>query len=214
MFKKTDYIVIAFICFLLGVFVVSQALASKKYQALTQPENNAVLALEVSKLTKDNSDLRNEVTNLTINLDAYKNSNESNKEALDLFSSDINRFSVINGEKAASGQGVLITINGALSTPQVVDLVNALKNIGVDVMSINEKRIIVNTDMAQFSGLSNYEIKVLGNSNLLKTAMERKGGIVEQITTKDIRFNIAEESSLAVPASGPQIKFKYAKIID
>ena len=213
MFKKNDYIVISIICFFLGIFVVSQIMATKKYKTLIQPENNEVLAIEVGKQTKVNSELRSEVKDLTAKLDTYKNSTESSQKAVELYKSDLGRLSIINGEVDKSGQGVVIAIAGKLGVPQVVDLINAIRNIGADIISINDKRILVNTSFNQFNGLDKYEIKVLGNSKLLKSAMERKGGIVEQISTKDINFNIEEKTELTVPA-GREIKFKYARIIE
>lgn len=213
MFKKSDYIIISIICFFLGIFIISQIMATKKYQNLIQPENNEVLAIEVGKQTKVNSDLRSDVKDLTAKLDIYKSSTESSQKAVELYKSDLERFTVINGEKEKTGQGVLISIDGSLSTPAVVDLINAIRNIGADLISINDKRILVNSYLNQFNGLSHYDIKVLGNSKLLKSAIERKGGIVEQISTKDIKFNVEEKTDLTIPV-GPTIKFKYSKIID
>lgn len=210
--KKTDYIILSVICFFLGIFLVSQYFSGKEYNKVIQPENNAVLALEVSKLTKSNAELRNEVQNLTSDLNSYNSSSESRKDAYDQYTADSSRLNTINGSLVETGQGVSIKVKGNLSTARIVDLINAIKNIGAEVISINEHRLVINTDLSQFSGMSYYEIKVLGNSNLLKTALERKGGIVEQLSSKDITFNIAEESSIVINKSDP-IQFKYAKII-
>lgn len=213
MFKKNDYIVISIICFFLGIFVVSQVMATRKYKTLIQPENNEVLAIEVSKQTKVNSELRSEVKDLTAKLDEYKSSTESSQKALELYKSDLSRLSIINGESEKSGQGIVVSINGKMGVPQVVDLINAIRNIGADVISVNDTRILVNSSFNQFNALDKYEIKVLGNSKLLKSAMERKGGIVEQIATRDISFSIEERTDLTVPA-GKEIKFKYSKIVE
>lgn len=212
MFKKTDYIIISIICFFLGIFLISQYYSGKEYKAVIQPENNAVLALEVSKLTKSNADLRNEVQNLTLDLETYNNSTESRQKSYDQYLIDSERLDNINGMTSKTGQGVVIQIRGNLTTPQIVDLVNAIKNIGAEIISINDKRLALNTTLDQFSNMQYYEVKVLGNSNLLKSAMERKGGIVDQITTKDINFVILERENIEIPA-GEQLKFNYAKVV-
>lgn len=213
MFKKNDYIIISIICFFLGVFLISQYFSTKTYQKVTQPENNAVLAIEVAKLTKTNSDLRREVQDLTQDLDGYRSSSLSRQEAFDQYTSDMERLDVINGVKGKVGQGVSINIEGALSAPQIIDLINAIRNIGAELMSVNGTRLTLNTDLSQFANNETYEIKVLGNSNLLKTAMERKGGIVEQITSKMITFEIIESDNIEIPA-GDTLKLNYARIID
>ena len=97
MFKKTDYVIISIICFFLGIFLISQFYSEKAYEKIIQPENNAVLALEVAKLTKSNADLRFEVQNLTLDLDTYKNSTESRQKSFDQYLIDSERFDNING---------------------------------------------------------------------------------------------------------------------
>jgi uncharacterized protein YlxW (UPF0749 family) len=193
--------------------LVSQYYSGKEYVKLSQPENNAVLAIEVAKLTKGNAGLRTEVEKLTSDLASYRNSSESSKKAYDQYLSDQERFGVINGTKSISGQGVIINVDGALVTPQVVDLVNAIKNIGAEIIEINGKRLVINTNLGQFSGQNHCEIKVLGNSALLKSSMERKGGIIEQIQTKDIGFSVTENNNIEIGTT-EAIRFKYAKIID
>jgi len=212
-FKKSDYIIFSIICFFLGLIIVSQFLSTNKYNYVIQPENNAVLALEVSKQTKVNADLRREVQDLTTVLEEYKNSAESNQKTNSLYLKDMERLAFINGEKSKIGQGVIVTINGDLSTAQLVDLVNAIKNIGADIISINDTRLTINTNLNQFVNRGNINLKVIGNSKLLKTAMNRKGGIVEQISSKDIAINIDEKTDLEIPTGKP-IQFKYSKIIE
>lgn len=214
MLKRSDYIIISIICFFLGIFFISQFYAGKKYEKVIQPENNAVLAIEVAKLTSTNADLRREVQDLTSDLDSYRNSSNSYKSALDKYQIDSNRLDSINGISSRSGQGIIIIINGRLLTPQVVDLVNALKNIGVEMIEINGEHLILNTDLGKFGGRSFYEIKVLGNSNLLRTAMERKGGIVEQIANKDIVFKIEESDNINISPTIAPFSLKNARIVN
>lgn len=212
MFKRTDYIIISIICFFLGIFLISQFYAGREYKKVIQPENNAVLALEVAKLTKSNASLRGEAQNLTSDLEVYKNSTESRQKSFDQYSIDSERLDNINGTTTKTGQGVEIVINGKLTTPQLVDLVNAIKNIGAEIISINNQRLMLDTSFNKFSGLSSYKIKVLGNGNLLKSSMERKGGIVDQISTKEISFTINESDNIEIPAGEP-LKFNYARVI-
>jgi len=213
MFKKSDTIIISIICFFLGIFLVSQYYSGEEVSKVTQPENSAVLALEVSKLTQGNANLRREVKDLTANLDSYRSSSLSSKKAYDQYLSDTEKFSLINGEMATSGQGVIINIEGNLVAAQIVDLVNAIKNMGSEVIEINGKRIILNTEVGQFSNQGHYEIEVLGNSTLLKSAMERKGGIVDQISAKDIVFNISASDNVGVGTAQP-ILLKYSRIVE
>lgn len=211
-FKKTDYVVISIICFFLGFFLISQVYAGRKYQKIIQPQNNEVFALEIAKLNNANADLRREIRDLTSDLNIYRNSSESKKEANEKYQSDVKRLDLINGAAPAAGQGTTIKIKGNLSSAEVVDLINAVKNIGAEAISINGERLVLQTDLAKYRNLGNYEITVLGNSKLLKSAIERKGGIMSQLLGKDISINVSETASLKI-AVGQTIAFKYAKIV-
>ena len=213
MFKKTDIVVVSAVALLLGVFVVTQFYSAKDYKKATEPQNNEVMAIEVANLTKANAGLRQEAVDLTQSLDSYKNASESSKKSQEAYLADIDRYDVINGLKRAEGQGVIVGVDGLLSSPQITDLINAIKNIGGELIAINGERIEINTYLAKYSGMKKYEIKVLGNGNLFKSALERKGGIVEQISNKDIHFSISEQTNLEVPV-GEAIKFNYAKIVN
>ena len=211
-FKKKDYVIISIICLFLGVFLVSQFYSSTEYRKVVQPENSETLALEVAKLTKTNSDLRQEVKSLTSTLDSYKDTSESGKKLYEKYLSDKELYDVIIGNAPKTGQGVSIMVTGSLGTTQIVDLINAIKNIGSGMISINGKRLVINTDLSQFSNKSDYKIDVLGNSKLLDSAIKRKGGILEQISTKDLKIDVVSSEEIYMPVGEP-FQFIYAKIV-
>lgn len=212
MFKKPDYILISIIGLFLGIFLVSQYYSTSNYKKVTQPQNNEVLAIEVAKLTKTNADLRSEIKKLTADLETYKSSSDSKKELYDKYLSDSQQLDIINGFSGKSGQGVVIQIEGGMTTAQIVDLINAVKNIGSELMMINGERVTLQSSFYKYSGMKSYEIKVLGNSRLLKSAIERKGGIMEQINGKDLKFSVFESDNIDI-VPGKNASFKYGKVI-
>lgn len=211
-FRKADKIILATIGFFLGIFAVTQFYSTQAIKKVAQPENNEVLVLEVAKLARTNADLRSEVKNLTVSLDGYNNSSQTAQEAMQQYQSDIIRYDNINSAKSISGQGVVITVDDMLLTPQIVDLVNAIKNIGYESIQINGTRLSINTNLGQFSGLPKYEVLVLGNSKLIKSALERKGGIIEQIATNKSKFSVDEKDNLGL-MEGKPLQLKYAKVV-
>lgn len=213
MVKKSDYIIISIICFFLGVFVYVQYKSSKQYNRVIQPETNAVLALEVSKLTATNSDLRSEVQKLTADLDTYQSSSSSEQKLFEKYQSDYEKYNILSGAEEAFGQGVIISIDGKMIAPQMVDLVNAIKNIGSSIISVNDGRILLNTDLGSLAGHDKYEIRVLGNSSLLSSALTRSGGIVDQISSKDMKIIVSEKDNVKIEGGEP-LNFIYARIIN
>ena len=212
MLKKTDYLVVFFICLFLGIFLVSQYFSGKQLAKVTQPESNEVLALEVAQYTKANADLRLDVQGLTSELDTYKNSSLSSSQAKQKYQQDLNQYDLINGALGQTGQGVIITIQNQLVVAQIVDLINAIKSIGAETISINDSRISLNSDLGIFAGRDSYQIKVLGNSQLLKSALERSGGIIEQISSKDMKISVTESDNISI-GSGEQLNYQYGRVV-
>ena len=98
------------------------------------------------------------------------------------------------------------------SQTQIVDLVNALRNIGTYLISINNQRITANFFIPNNYFSSPYEIKALGNKTVLESALTRKGGIIEQIAGDDkSKFEITTTDNLIIP-QGELIEFRFAKI--
>lgn len=214
MFKRPDYIAISIVCFLFAILVVIQVKSAKNYRNITQPETNAVLALEVARLTESNANLRTEVKSLTESLDKYKTSSANRQTAFAQYQNDSNRYDLINGATGTKGQGIIINVNGTLNLPEVVDLVNAIKNVGGELIAINDSRLVLNTSLYPYVNQSSLQFKVLGNSNLLQSSLQRKGGIIEQISSKDIKFNINKENELTIPPVKNGMQFKYARPIN
>ncbi len=212
MSKKLDYIIISIICFLAGILLVSNLYAAKNYKKVVTPENNAVLAVEVSKLTKSNAELREQVKKLTTNLDTYKNKAESEKNIIDQFDKDTRNLDSINGALPQSGQGVLIKIDSALNQAQSIDLINAIKNIGSVSIVINGERLVLNSQLSKYSSMKPCEILVLGNSTLLKSALQRKGGIIEQLSRENVKISVTDDEDITIPAGTP-VQFIYSKYI-
>lgn len=210
-FRKLDYVIASVVCFFLGIIIISQFFSGKEYKKIIEEDGSGVIALEVAKLTKTNADLRNEVSKLTVDLENYKNSAESRKASHDQYLSDLSRLDRINGEVAYTGKGIVVDVDGKLSTPQIVDLVNAIKNVGSESISVNDIRIVINSELSQFGGSDRYEIKVIGDDGLLKSALERKGGIIDQISTKDIHFSVFESDRIEMP-KGSVPRLLYSKI--
>lgn len=212
MFKRTDYIIISMTCFVLGIALMSQFYSSKSSKNLLQPENNDVLAVEIEKIAKTNSAMKINIAELTKKYnDILVSSNPENSYAR--YQEDMNKYDQDNGATPVSGQGAEININGTLSTAQLVDLTNALKNIGAEHISINEKRITLTTyiDSAIFS--TPYKVNALGNSNLLESALTRKGGIIEQIQSKNINAKVNKRNMITIPSGEIQV-FRNANILD
>ena len=213
MLKRSDYIALGIVCFVLGFIAISQYYASKNVNKLLQPENNEVMALEIEKVAKSNALLNNEVARLTQDLDDYKNSAGNLENSKQKMAEEMLDLSGQNGEIGLTGQGVVVQVSGNISTANLVDLINALKNIGAYAISVNGTRIMINSYISASSFSAPISISALGNSSVLESALKRKGGIIEQISNKNVNITVEKKNPVEILA-GIVINFNYAKIVN
>jgi uncharacterized protein YlxW (UPF0749 family) len=211
MFKKRDLIIFAVIAAALGFFVVRQYFASKEVRALVQPENNQVIAIEVARLTKSNSDLRQGIVDLENRINNYQKSVTDQSSSTETLNRDLKHYQEINGMLPVSGRGIILRINKKLTQPQQVDLANTIRNIGVNGFSMNGDRIGINYHFGLDS--SEYEIQVVGNPTLIRSALIRKGGFLDQLFPGGTEYSISENDNISLKTATP-INFIYAQPAD
>lgn len=196
---KREIIILALVSVLLGFLIVKQFYLTQSTEKLKKEEENALIAVEFSRLLKANADLRTEIDELTTSLEKYQKSLSERKSASEEIRKNIEKYKIIAGESKVIGEGVEIEILGDLTKEQLIDLINALKNIGIEAISINGKRLIISSFIKSTSdGLyfedkkleKPYRIQAIGNSSLLKESLERKGGIIQQIKEMDPAIEI------------------------
>lgn len=211
--KLKDKIIFISVAVVVGILLIRQYYAGAEARKLTQPETNQVLALEVAKLAKSNSDLRQEVVDTENKLNSYKKSASDLNATESAIDNDLQTYKNINGDSSLQGRGIVLTINHTLSQPQLVDLVNNIRNIGVDGFSINDLRVNNNTSFKAADNIKIYKVEMLGNPTLLKSALTRKGGFLDQIFPNATEYVLIEQDTLNL-AAGPTANFIYSKVIN
>ncbi|MCX6807108.1 MAG: DUF881 domain-containing protein [Candidatus Berkelbacteria bacterium] len=204
---RKDILIYSLICGILGALLVRQFYATKAVEKIKKGDKNQLLALEVSRLIKANDDLRSEIKDLGATSEKYQKSVEDRKSASEEVTKNLEKYQILAGVTKIDGTGVEIKIDGDVGQEQMVDLVNALRNIGVEGLSINNKRFVISSSfrfMADGLFLDNtklerpYTVITIGNAVLIKEALERKGGIIEQIksSSRDIKIEVIQKDKV------------------
>lgn len=197
--RKKDWLILSLAAVFLGVAITLQ------YSSLISPksiESNEVMALEIEKIVRTNSELKNQVSNITKKNQSYRDSLNDQSRLEEQINSELEELKVVNSHSNLSGQGVLITLSGRILEAQLVDLINAIKNIGCDGISINGERLTlysaINISKYPVSPIS---IEIVGNSSLIYSALSRKGGIVEQLQSRSIDVKIDNRDRITLVAA-------------
>lgn len=179
--KMGKNIIFFIVALLLGFVVIRQINAKQNVISIMDSSKTAVISQEVAELIKGNQKLRGEYATLeeqNINLSSASTDSNQTDETL---SKELSKLKIISGETSVSGQGVEITFKEDIEQTQIVDLINALRNIGIEALAIGAQRIIVNTPISSNLIAKNTKIEVIGNQDILYDSLLRRGGIIEQI---------------------------------
>jgi uncharacterized protein YlxW (UPF0749 family) len=181
MFLRKNLALIGVVGFILGFVIIQQFYLHEKITKNIQPESENNLALEVSELIKTNDELTKEVNDLTDQHGKLSRAAADASSANATLEENLNQYEIILGLTQVQGQGVEIIFNDKISSTQLVDVMNAIKNIGADAIQINDRRIIQNSSITEGFFYPPVSVKVIGNKDLLYEALVRPGGILDQI---------------------------------
>ncbi|TSC93341.1 MAG: hypothetical protein CEN89_124 [Candidatus Berkelbacteria bacterium Licking1014_7] len=184
------YLSLFAVSIILGYGIIMQVNVKAKLQETIDPKKTSVIALEVAELIKDNRALLSEQKELQEQRDKLFAGTSEKEESLAF---DLEKYKIVTGITKVQGQGVEIKIEKFLQTVQIIDIVNALRNIGIEAMSVNGQRIVVNTGITEENFSPPYTILAIGDARVLENALTRKGGIIEQIGAQakvEIKENI------------------------
>ncbi len=155
---------------------------------------------EIKILKDKNESLRREIADIERNIEDFSDQNL----ALQAVESQINRYMKLNGKTPIFGAGITVSIDGDISTPWVVDLVNAFSNAGAEAISVNGIRLVNGTlgfdtlprgqILLNGSILSTpYIFNVIGEPSDMISILELPGGIFSRLSSAIPELTIVTE---------------------
>jgi uncharacterized protein YlxW (UPF0749 family) len=166
---------------IIGILAANQYILYKKIGLTKVNSDPQERAVTVSRLYFENEKLRLQFDDRQTQRIELENATSNNAETQKILEKERAKYQILLGQTEVYGQGIIINMNHTMVLTQIVDFVNALRNSGAEAISINNQRILTNTPFEQFDGKDSYEIKVIGNKDVLYDAITRPGGIFELI---------------------------------
>lgn len=214
-------IVIGIMCFLLTFGIVIQITSIKNESTVIAQENTEKeLRDEVLKLTdqynKAYSKLKKNEKKLEELRDNVSNASEQSKN----WSEELNYINNCLGLTDLSGKGVKIQIKS--ENIDLLLLLNALNNAGIDAIAINNNRITFNSEIKNDGDVISidgniinipYEIKAIGGASLYK-AITMPGSYIDNLknaTNIKYEVNVTEEDDIFIEKYTGIYNFNYAK---
>lgn len=182
-----------------GVFAVWQYQTGSTMARNRQEENGELLAIQVSHYLNEAGELRASIKSLEERkekLGEVANSAETAEEALN---EAISEYTIFSGRSPVSGPGVIINISRRLEQTELVDLVNVLRSLGAEAISINNERIIESTAIDASRYGADIKVMAIGSQTVLYEGLTVKYGIIEQINKNNQYSSVERVESITLP---------------
>ncbi|MBS7527541.1 DUF881 domain-containing protein [Fusibacter paucivorans] len=231
---KKDYIWIGIGCVILGVFISFQMkfVQGTYLNGTTPTQKTTEILNELSAVKSEKEELLSQIETLESQLGDIQGSAANENAVIKGLTEELNRFKNFAGMTKVQGQGILVTID---NPPQdssygvdlninydyklILELINELNSAGAEAISINDQRMVNNTEVRFASSQINvntvpltapFTIKAIGNSRTLQGALNQRFGIVSTIRAMGYYIEVKEVDNLELPAFNGSIKFYYA----
>lgn len=177
--KKILFLII--ISIVLGLLVARQFLLSEKIKKEVNIDTSQTLAYEVAELFSANEKLKDEINKLSGEVDDLQKTFQDTKKADETLDEKLKKYEIILGLKEVYGPGVQVKFDKKIASIQIIDLINALKNIGAEAISINGKRLLPTSSIVEGIFSPVVSVEAIGEKEILYSSLTRSGGIIDQI---------------------------------
>jgi uncharacterized protein YlxW (UPF0749 family) len=209
---RAGALTVAVVALFLGVLVVSQFRSREAFSRTLQQETPESLTTLIANLADRNRQLRDEIFDLRVRLEAAQSSVSGGQGSLEESQRQLAQLQVFSSRSAVTGPGIAIRIDGPFDERALSDLVNELRNAGAEAIAVNDSRVGPRTwfgpgqsgslvvDGTETRGP--WMLRAIGAPDVLHVAMTRTGGIVGQfeLIYQRTRFAVSREPTLALPA--------------
>ncbi len=220
---KQPKIMLFLVCVVLGVMLSAQFRSTETANRSITQQRAEDLAERLKATEKENAALKEQIQETEKN-QGFK----VTKQALE-------QLKATAGLTAMEGQGIVITVDDGKSINKpglnpnlyiihdddLLRIINELRAAGAEALALNKERIIdvsevrcagptVSVNNTRFS--PPYEIRAIGDSKTLESALRLRGGVVETLKQWGITVEVEKKKSVYIPAyKGPR-QFEFAKV--
>lgn len=193
----------------IGILLAVQIRSFKKIEFLIQRSEPATILAELRTLQIANAQLKEHLEESEKAL-----AERRSKIASETIEEEINRLTLLSGEKAVAGEGIEITLSGSPKAFWISDLLAQLLSAGAEAVAFNDIRLTVRTMGFKSTGggllMRNHflrpplRITVIGPRKELKEAIGAVGSIIDRMKNDNpgLTVLLAERAKIIIPALG------------
>lgn len=218
-------ILIIIMCAFLGFgYAIQLNNTTSTYETMSEEE----LTRLISETSSQVQNLEQRKSELSGQLNALQAAADKQEEAKRIAEQNEETSGLLSGRLPAEGKGVIITISqgtkSAIDASTMFQLIEELRNAGVEVMAINSVRIVTSTYISDTdNGLecdgilleSPYIVKAIGDPQNLQNAVNIAGGVGSRLKVKfGATVDVATSDKVTIDEVHVASKYTYAKIVE
>lgn len=207
-----------------GFLLVSQLGTSQRFTQRLEAESEEDLARILASLTDEADALRDEISDLKVQLVNLRNSSRQDGTAERAARKQLDALSVLAGTVRVTGPGLTLVVDdpdGAVGYATLIDAVQELRDAGAEAVAINDLRIGVASSLAEREGRilldgsalsAPYRVTAIGQATTLEGGLKIPGGVLDALDAlRGVRAEVQRSAKLDVPALTRAPAFRVAR---
>lgn len=221
-------IVIGIVCFVLIYIMFAQ------FNTINNTDVESIKSLRETELKTQISmwntrieELEKKYDETITKMEEYKNTVGTNDEAIELLEAELENLKTILGLTDVNGPGIIITLENndekSIESNDLLELVNELRLAGAEAISINNERVIFNSEIVDVDYrfifvngqrlTAPFVVKAIGNQVYLESELTTKQyGYIDNMTIglgKTVKLD--RKDNIKINKYEGEINFKYVK---
>lgn len=183
------------------------------------------LRTEISNFKQKVEEISKEVADTDSKIAEYQEAINTNKEASELLSKELEQQNNILGKNSVKGSGIVVTLTDTeaqkISGEDLRALLNELRVAGAEAISINGQRIVydsyivdIGTTYISINGertVSPYEVKAIGNPTYLESGLSKKQyGFIDTKLGEGKDVTLKRENNIIIDKYNGDLNMEYA----
>jgi uncharacterized protein YlxW (UPF0749 family) len=209
---------------LVGFLAVGQLRGSEAFKQRLESENEGDLTRILAGLTTEADALRDEISQLKLQLLQLQNSNAADSASTAAAEAQLRALQVLAGTVPVSGPGLAIKIDdpeNAIQYDTFIDVAAELRDAGAEALAINNRRIGANSAFGESEGRitvdgiaikAPYTLTAIGSAATLEGGLKIPGGALDILNSlRGVAVDLQRSAKLDVPALSNPPRFRVGK---
>jgi uncharacterized protein YlxW (UPF0749 family) len=208
--RRPSQLALGIVLFVLGFLAVAQ-LNVRSTQGLTALSVSELTEV-VANVTTRNDQLRAEIDTLERQRDAVAAAVTRGDSSAVQIRSDLNRVLAWSGATPVRGEGIRVTVTGAVPGDAMELLLNELRNAGAEAIAVGEIRVVpgvvatgpAGATVVNGIGLPDpVQVFAVGQPQVLAGSLSRAGGPIAQLAARfpEVEVTVTALDAVTVPAT-------------